>query len=234
MIIGDGMLAQAVQSIDNESCLFFCSGVSNSNEENIEKYEREVRLLEKFFGTNQRLIYFSSYFVNFDSFLKKKYYRYKSNIEGLILDNFSNFLIFRLPQIVGFSKNKNTLTNFLYDSIVSNSTIQVFKNAKRNILDIDDVVRVINLVINQNLFDNQVVNLVALRNYTIDDIIFALEQVTNKKAKKKQVTIEEPDYEILISEQMISLYHLLNIQFDHLYLERIIKKYYTERTNNND
>ena len=228
MIIGTGMLAKAVQSIDNESCLFFCSGVSNSNEENVEKYEREVQLLEQSFGTKQKLIYFSSYFVNFDSFLKRKYYRHKSNIEGLILNNFSNFLIFRLPQIIGFSTNKNTLTNFLYDAIVSNSTINVFKNAKRNVIDIDDVVKVVNLAINQNLFNDQIVNLVGLKNYSVDDIIFLLEQVTNKRAIKKQSIIEEPDYEILISEQMISLYQLLNIQFDHLYLERIIKKYYTE------
>ena len=228
MIVGAGMMAKAVESIDNASCLYFCSGVSNSNEVDDLNYEKEVQLIAQFYGTNQKLIYFSSYFVNFDSYLSRKYYRHKLKIEKLIQDNFSNYLIFRLPQVVGFSKNKNTLTNFLYNSILSNSTIEVFKNAKRNVVDIDDVVKVINYVNCKHLFKNQVINLVGSKNYDIEEIISVFEQVTKKVARKKESVNKEPEFEISLSDQIILVYQLLNIKFDDLYLQKLIEKYYTE------
>ena len=228
MIVGSGMMAKAVKAIDNQSCLYFCSGVSNSSEEDEDKYEKEAKLISQFYGTNQKIIYFSSYLVNFDSYLSRKYYRHKLNIEELIQENFSNFLIFRLPQVVGMTENKNTLTNFLFNSIVTNSTIEVFRNAKRNLVDIDDVVKVVDFVNNKNIFNNQVVNLIASKNQDIEEIISTFEKVTNKIAHKKLSLNEELDFEIILSERMISVYKFLNIQFDDLYLRQLIEKYYSE------
>ena len=47
MIVGNGLIAKALQKIDAPEMVFFASGVSNSLENNKKAFEREVNLLKK-------------------------------------------------------------------------------------------------------------------------------------------------------------------------------------------
>ena len=47
MIVGNGLIAKALQKIDAPEMVFFASGVSNSLETNKTAFEREVNLLKK-------------------------------------------------------------------------------------------------------------------------------------------------------------------------------------------
>jgi len=226
MIVGNGMIANALKKIDKDDVVFFCSGVSNSNEQNEEEFIREKASLIAFANSDKKLIYFSSYFVNFENYLTKRYYQHKSEIEQIIQNSFERFIIYRLPQIVGKSSNPNTLTNFIADKIEKNEILPVYKKAKRNIIDIDDVALIIDYSNQHNLFCNQVVNLISPKSYNIDEIINVFESVMKIKANKKYLTSNEIEFDILLTNEMEKLFIMLQINFDELYLENLINKYY--------
>ena len=231
MIIGNGMIAKSMKKIDNDLYLYFCSGVANSNEIDENEYIKEKKLLTKYCKTDKKLIYFSSYFVNFEGYLNKRYYRHKLEMENFIKENFNNFIILRLPQVVGFSKNKNTLTNFLSNAIKNNHTINVYQHTERNLFDIDDISNFMNYIHSQKIFHNEIINLVGTRNYSIEEIIITFEKVLNKKAHIIKKTSKETKFDILLSEKVLEAYKELNIKFDSEYLYALLKKYYKEENN---
>ena len=228
MIIGKGMIAKAMKDIDDDSYIFFCSGVAKSNEINEFEFDKEKELLTRFYQTDKCLIYFSSYFVNFNSYLEIAYYKHKYEIENIIQSNFKNFKIFRLPQVVGFSHNKSTLANFIYNSILQDTTIKVLTGAVRNLIDIDDIVKVVSYINKNNLFDNSILNVVGTKNYNIIDVISCMEDILHKKALIELQDNNEQNLDILISNEMDVLYKTLNISFDDAYLKKLFSKYYNE------
>lgn len=226
MIVGKGMLAKSLYKINDEKFIYFCSGVSNSKEINELEYEREKKLLIEHCSEDKCIIYFSSYFVGFDNYLKQRYYRHKLDMENVIKKNFKYYKIFRLPQVVGNSENINTLTNFLYNSILNNIQINVYENVKRNLIDVEDIVTIIKYINENNLFLNKVINLIATQNFEIIKIVNSLEEVLDKKSIKKISKNDEKDFSINISEEIKSLYDSLDIRFDDKYLTNLINKYY--------
>lgn len=226
MIVGSGMIAHAMENIDNDSLIFFCSGVAKSMETDTKEYQKEKQLLEKFYGTDQSIIYFSSYFVNFDSYLAQPYYQHKFEMESLIKENFEFFKVFRLPQVVGFSKNKHTLANFLFNAISKSETIDVYKNATRNLIDIDDIVKVVDYINRNNTFINQAANIIGSKNYSVEEIIECFENVIGNKAIKKVKEHQAVEIDIILSNEVTSIYEQLNISFDENYLEKVLRKYY--------
>ena len=130
MIIGKGMIANALKEIDMDEVLFFCSGVSNSQETNENEFLREKNLLKSYENSNKKIIYFSSYFLNFKQYLTNRYYSHKLEMEQIIQNSYENYTIYRLPQIVGNSKNLNTLTNYLFNKITNHEPLNIYKNTK--------------------------------------------------------------------------------------------------------
>lgn len=228
MIVGNGMIANAMNNIEDDSYIFFCSGVAKSNEIDVFEFDKEKELLKSFYQTDKCLIYFSSYFVNFNSYLEIAYYKHKYEIESIIQLNFKNFKIFRLPQVVGFSHNKSTLANFIYYSILQDTTIKVLTGAVRNLIDIDDVVKVVGYVNKNNLFNNSILNIVGTKNYNIIDVISCMEDILHKKALIEYQDNNEQNLDILISYEMEALYKTLNIHFDDVYLKKLFFKYYNQ------
>ena len=56
----------------------------------------------------------------------------------MIVKKSKNYLIIRMPEIIGRSKNPYTLTNFFFKKITKNKNILFFKNSKRNLLEVND------------------------------------------------------------------------------------------------
>lgn len=226
MIIGRGMIANELKEIDQDGVIFFCSGVSNSNEQNNQEFEREKKMLLSLIPTNKKLIYFSSYFVNFENYCKKQYYRHKVEIEQMIQNLFEEFTIYRLPQAVGKSYNPNTLTNFIANTLINNEVLPIYKGAKRNLIDIEDVKKVVNCANKYHLFYNQIINLIAPKNYDIDEIVTVFESIFDVESRKQYFVSNEVEFEILLSNELKELYTKLQINFDEFYLENLINKYY--------
>lgn len=227
MIIGNGMLAKSLKKIDDEKFIYFCSGVSNSKETNELEYEREKSLLTEYYRYEDKcLIYFSSYFVGIDNYLERRYYRHKFEMENLIKENFKHYKIFRLPQVVGISRNSNTLTNFLNNAILNNLQINVYKDVRRNLIDVEDVVIILKYLNENNLKINEIINLIATQSFEIIKLVELFELILNKKAIKNVTKSDEKDFTINISNEIKEVYDSLRITFDEIYLENLIKKYY--------
>ena len=141
MVVGSGLLGSNMSLFDNnEDILIFASGVSNSKETNENEYMREFNLLKTFIGTKKKLIYFSTCSVLYECLHQSKYIIHKKFIEEFIKNNFQNYIIFRLPNVVGNTNNKHTSFNFFKNNLLNNLPINVERNSTRYFIDVDDVV----------------------------------------------------------------------------------------------
>jgi len=141
VVVGSGLLGSSMSSLsNNEDIIIFASGVSNSKEINENEYLREFNLLKTFIGTEKKLIYFSTCSVLYECLQPSKYIIHKKHIENFIKNNFKNYIIFRLPNVVGRAVNKHTSFNFFKNNLINNLPINVEKNSTRYFIDVDDVV----------------------------------------------------------------------------------------------
>ncbi len=150
-IIGRGMMAQAFTKSVSDNCIFFCSGVSNSRETNRAKFNREVELFEKTVK-NKTVIYFSSYIAEASI---TPYALHKKNMENIIKDTCQKYLIVRLPGVVGLTRN-NTLISYFIKMILSNKVIKLQEKARRHLIDVQDVVRIVDYLISQNYHNKSI------------------------------------------------------------------------------
>ena len=101
MIIGNGLIANGFDKYRyNDDVLIFASGVSNSMENNENEFNKEYELLKDSIDIPSKLIYFSTCSIVDDS-NKSPYILHKIKMEKLIRENSNNYLIFRLPIVVG-------------------------------------------------------------------------------------------------------------------------------------
>lgn len=150
-VIGNGLLGRSFRSLALPEALYFCSGVSNSKETRASEFDRERELLLSVFEAGQE---FSS-FVYFSSIMAPdratEYFEHKYNMEQLVRSLFpEKYLIVRLPQVVG-QVNNTTLFPVLVQRIHAGLPVSVQKYATRSLIDIDDVVRITNRLIELDL-----------------------------------------------------------------------------------
>lgn len=107
MIIGHGDIAQVLT--DREGAIFFASGVSNSQCTDESQYQREKDLLKVFHNSYLSLFYFSSICVNMSD---TRYSKHKLEMEELVRENFKNYNIIRLGNII-WGENPHTFINYL-------------------------------------------------------------------------------------------------------------------------
>lgn len=132
---------------DDDDVLIFASGVSDSTETKKTAFRRELRvLLRAIHGNTKKLfVYFSSMDVN--SPVEKKYFEHKLLVEGVISMFCDNYIILRLPNIVGDGGNPTNLVNYFKDKALANEKIDVQKHAARSIVDVEDVRLVVDTLI---------------------------------------------------------------------------------------
>jgi nucleoside-diphosphate-sugar epimerase len=223
IIVGTGMLAKSFRNIPDANVLIFASGVSNSSEKRRSEFDREIKFLIKSYEKypEKKLLYFSSYAAKSGN---TPYAKHKAYIENLIREISSEFLIFRLPQVVGFSNN-NTLFNYLIKSIFRNEKIVINKNSYRSLLDVCDLVRIVCLVIGLEI-KNEVVPIGPASPKSIMEILWCIETVVGLKANSQFV--DAGDYQ---SEEMEKLVNLIGDNDPVLrkeYQDEVIIKYSEE------
>ena len=230
-VIGDGLIGRAFKKhIDinsNYSAVIFASGVSNSLETSPQPYLREKKLLEsvvKQKSDSDKFIYFSTLSVYDTSKKDAAYIRHKRELEKYLIENCSNHIIIRVPNIIGDGGNPNTLLNYLIDAIQSNTQIKVFKNAYRNFIDVTDLVEIVEqLVISDT--NNTIIDLLHPISYSMIDIMQSIEKHTNKKSNSMYVD-EGYNYFPPPTKNVIRLFESSDISLNKSYLSSILKKYY--------
>lgn len=225
-IIGGGMLANAFKNADitSRELVLFASGVSNSLEEDQTEFDRERDLVNEYLKCNYCFVYFSTCSLSDSSLSKTKYVLHKKQIENIIKSK-GNYFIFRLPQVVGYTKNNNTLTNFIYNKIRLDQTFDLWKYATRNLIDIDDVVKIISFMINKNIGYNTIINVAASSSTSILTIVKHFEQIMNKEARYNIVSKGYPYHiENQITDEIAKK---IGVQFNSNYLYKVLSKYYS-------
>lgn len=225
MIIGNGLIANAFKKYDKENVVFFASGVSNSLEKDEVHFKREESLIRKTISENpdKLFVYFSTCSIYDSSKNSSFYVNHKLNMEHLIASENPKYLIARISNAVGSGGNQNTLINYLVKSIRNEAQINVHIDATRNLIDVEDVVRIVLDLINSNQI-NKIVNVAYVSNYPILEIITIIIEFLEKKASlilEKQgqsYSIDIPD--------AISHFRENNLLDKELYLKNILEKYY--------
>ncbi|SMP07340.1 NAD-dependent epimerase/dehydratase family protein [Chryseobacterium profundimaris] len=218
MIIGNGIMANALQSYDEENVIFFASGVSNSLEKEDSEFQRETSLLRSVISRNpgKNLIYFSTCSIYDPTKSESPYVIHKLKVEKLITEICRKFIIFRVGNAVGRGGNPNTLINFLKNSILSGNKLMLHNNARRILIGTEDIALFINRYMKN--FNNETVNLAYPYQYSLHEILSQLENHLGRKADYE--TIEEG------SLYRIEFNHFTENFFSEISPDEYLKKLY--------
>ncbi|CAB4143016.1 hypothetical protein UFOVP450_55 [uncultured Caudovirales phage] len=139
MVIGKGLLARAFRGYAaDQEIIIFASGVSNSRETDEQAFLRERSLLGSLNNTKAKLIYFSTTSVLDPSLTQSRYVQHKLQMESYIENHIENYVIFRLPNVVGQSNNPNTFFNSMRSGLEEGEVV-IMREAYRRLIDVDDL-----------------------------------------------------------------------------------------------
>jgi nucleoside-diphosphate-sugar epimerase len=227
MVLGSGLVANGFKEYrDDENCLIFASGVSNSANTDAGAFAREANLLRNSLQQHSEklFIYFSTCSIYDPSLQASQYVNHKLAMEAILQENHGDYHIFRISNLAGKTNNPHTVLNFFAQHILSRDFFSLWKNASRNIIDLDDAVAICDYLIQNKLFKNKVVNVANPVNYPVLQIIRVLEEILRKKGNFKLI---EKGYDPEINTLPIQPFlNELNLPFDKEYLNRTLTKYY--------
>lgn len=228
MLIGSGLIAQAFRHLTqiHSGVCVYAAGVSNSLCSDDTEFLRErVRLSDALLEANQldTFVYFGTCSVTDPDAIYTPYVQHKLAMEKLVSAH-PRYLILRLPQVAGVTPNPHTLLNYLFAKIIRSESFALWNNAKRNIIDVKDVVAITEHLISNRSMLNVSLNVANPQNYTMVNIVSVMEQVVGKQAIYH--TVERgTDYTIDVSA-IAPLLTACSVSFGQGYLERVIGEYY--------
>ena len=228
MIIGSGLLARAFTAFfsqGDEVCIY-AAGVSNSSCADKSEFDRERLRLENALHQAKSVdtfVYFGTCSVADPEAMNTPYVQHKLAMEKLASSH-PQHLILRLPQVAGITPNPHTLLNYLYAKIARSEAFILWKHAKRNIIDVDDIASISQQLISNDVSRNITLNIANPANYSMGDIVKAMEKAVGKRAIY-EVADRGTAYSIDTSA-MLPVAEQAGIKFGSDYLERVIGKYY--------
>ena len=230
-IQGSGFLAKAFKKklpfFKKNKIILYVAGISNSLENKNKEFKREFKRIEEFIKSNNKKIVYISTCSIFDKSRNHAYVKNKIKIEKLIKLKVKKYIIIRLPELVGQNKNPNTLVNFFYNKIIKKKKFNLWINAKRNLLDIEDVVKMTIYYVNIYKNKNKVINLLNTKFYYASEVLENLEKITRKKAVFNKKKIKSYKFKIK-NELKSKAIRDLGLRFNKSYLNHILKKYYNK------
>jgi len=228
MIVGSGLLARGFEPFfaDRDDVCIYAAGVSNSSCVDVSEFERErlrLQLALDIAANADAFLYFSTCSVYDPCALDTPYVKHKMNMENNVSKH-PKHMIIRLPQVAGKTANPHTLLNYLFTRISRSESFHLWRHAKRNIIDIDDIVAIVSKLVSNPLMRKMTVNVANPVNDSIMQIVKAMEVILQKKA----VYIEEErgsEYTIDV-QQIHPFIQQAGVNFNDGYLEKVLGKYY--------
>ena len=227
MVIGNGLVAKRFESYEgNNEFLVFASGVSNSKTKNPEAYNREMKLLKESVQqyNTKSLIYFSTCSIYDPQETGSAYIKHKLQIEDLIQKQAKQYRIFRVSNLAGKSPNPNTVLNFFFYHVKNEVNFDLWTNACRNIIDVDHAYLIIDHILKNNFFPNQVINIANPENHPVKKIIATIETFLNFKSN--YIEIDKGTCFEIDTSPIQHIIQELGIRFDSGYLRGLLNKYY--------
>jgi|TARA_R110000851_G_scaffold205191_2_gene357183 UDP-2-acetamido-2,6-beta-L-arabino-hexul-4-ose reductase len=227
MIVGDGLIAKSfLKKYDKDNnIIIFASGVSNSEETNTDNFKREKDLLTSFLKTYPKIkfIYISTILIGYKD---NPYYNHKEEMEKLISKHSKDYIIFRVPQLIGNSGNSNNLVNYLVGRIKTGKSFEVYGGIKRAILDVEDLVNLVGYC--KDIITCEIVNVGGVEPISVIDLSKIIQyffSVDMENLKINNVGIKEDDSWTSLSSPIFKEYLTkFKIQSEG-YTEKIIRKY---------
>ncbi len=198
---------------DDPGVTFYAAGVSNSEAIDVRDFERERHRLTQSFDSQRLLVYFSTC-----SDSDTPYVGHKRAMEDLIQEQ-PKWLILRLPIVAGNTANPHTLLNYLYSRISRSERFILHAKARRNVIDVGDVVSIAEWLINDGAC-NEVINVASPTDYPLSQIVGEFEYVTGKQAVI-DMTTHGTGAEIDVSRLAGA-----PVDFGRNYLRRTLTRYY--------
>lgn len=229
-IVGKGFLGKKFKKFNtflkDNKFYIYASGVSNSNEKNLYNLKRDFIKVQNFIAENKliKIVYISTCSIFDPNRNKSLYIKNKIKIEKLIKKKSKNYLIIRLPEIVGKNNNKNTLTNFFYNNIKISKKFTLLFYAKRNILDVDDAVKLIIYFLKKKI-TSRTINIANLNYYRPIKIVNIIENILKKKGNYS-ISFKKLKRWKINNSLNSEILKKSKIKFKKNYLLNIIKKYY--------
>ncbi len=227
MVIGNGMIARRFNTYaQNNDWLIFASGVSHSLSVSKEEFDRETKLLASTIKDHaeKTLVYFSTCSIYDPSLHESAYVQHKLRMEGMIISQQPNFIIFRVSNPVGKTNNHHTVLNFFVEHILNETYFAVWKYASRNLLDIDDMFLVCDDLMQVGGVRNKIVNVANPVNYPVTAIIDAIEKHFDKRGHFSLA--EKGNSPLIDTTEIQPLFSKLKIEFDQHYLPHLLRKYF--------
>ena len=232
MVIGTGLLGEESKKYfaKRDDILVFASGVSNSQCVDKNQFIRENILLSEHLNNHKDVnyfIYYSTISIEDKSMSNSQYIKHKINMESLVSSHKNPYII-RLGQIASKNKgNPNNILNYLTMAIKSNKNIKVWINAKRSIIDIQDIPEIVSKLIIQYPQNKKVINVANPGFTSVKTIISILENALNEKGIYSYV--DKGHFYNINLKKMLSVIPMTKIKFDNEYLFRVIEKYYSQK-----
>ena len=226
MVVGNGMMAQAFSSYaENPRTVIFASGVSNSLELDSRAFSREKNLLAEVRNANPKalLVYFSTCSVEDTDRSNTPYVKHKLAMESFLANSPGQWLIFRLPLVIGRGHRGASFAQFLFQKISRGESFEIWANATRYPIDVDDVLVVAREFIDGRQTFNQLIN-VALRSYPATEFVRIMEQIVGKKARYAKV--DKGTHQEIFCPEVMQLAEEFHLDYSDGYLERILRKHF--------
>lgn len=228
-VIGNGAIALRFAKYSNQDNYLIFTGIHDSEvrDERIFLAEEDEirRQVEK--NSQLKFVYLSSCSVLDSLGNRSPYSSHKAKMENLISSIAKSYLIFRLPNLIGQTDVQSGLVNYLTKNILTGTPFDIWKNAGRNFVDIDDAYQIMHHVLHNHSYSNTVINIASSKTTTIQEAVNALELLLKRKANYRLVDRGESN-NIDISETL-SIIELLKIQFDSNYFTKAIEKHWNQQ-----
>lgn len=223
MLIGRGMIATSFADFGaDDRATIFASGVSNSSEKDPERFARESDLLMTVVRKTPLTVYFSSLFDKRKAL--SAYASHKMDMESIVREQSENYLVLRLPQVVGPNNNRFNLVGFFADKLLSQQGFEVQADATRVLLDVCDLRTLSEYYISDPEQWNQTVQIAPPPAVPVRDIVAELEQLLQVKGRYTVAPGGDPFNDV--SVDLSELAQRLGIGFGPDYCKQVLRKYY--------
>ena len=227
-IVGSGLLAKAFTAhLPHLSDItIYAAGVSNSSCKDAPEFDRDTQRLHHTIQQttpSTLFVYFSTCSVMDPWSQTCAYPIHKKKLEDLVR-TLDRSLIVRLPQVAGNTPNPHTILNYLFSHIVRSERFDLWRNTTRNIIDVDDVARIVVDFVRNEYAGQETINVANPENSTMFEIVSALEIATRRRAIYNCID-RGGDYRIDIS-RIIDSAKRCGVGFGNEYLLRTVIKYY--------
>lgn len=222
------MVAKAfskMHELDSKATIF-ASGVSNSRCSDDNEYSRESLLLATSLSkcpADQMFIYFSTCSIYDSEAHRSPYVTHKIRMEKMVMGHPAGYII-RFPQLMGPNAPSGTLIPVLVSKMCQEETIDIWQNATRNILDVEDAAKIVNKYLLGPHLAERIINVANPYCVTALELVNMIEVAFGIKAKINMVP-KGTKYIIDVT-RIQPVIECLNINFSSGYVVNALRKYY--------